>query len=233
LTFVAFRDYLGAMPRSATVHSVDVVVIAPSKGQLSVLLRRSPGGGRARWSLPWDVPRERERLGAAALRVARGALGAPPSWLEQVGAFGDGSRHPGDLPLSIAYVAAVPESVVEDEGGGEWFPAASLPLIAERQRQMVSAALDAVRARADRVPVAFYLLPEAFTLSALQEIYELLLERPLHKASFRRALQAARLVEPTKEWRSEGRGRPAQLFHYAPHKRRGGQRGVRFDLLAG
>jgi hypothetical protein len=40
-------------------------------------------------------------------------------------------------------------------------------------------------------------------------------------------------VEPTDEWRSEGRGRPAQLFRYAPRKRRGGRRGVRFELLGG
>ena len=52
-----------------------------------------------------------------------------------------------------------------------------------------------------------------------------------HKASFRRALQAAFLVEPTEEWRSEGRGRPAQLFRYAPRRRRATRRGVRFDLI--
>ena len=37
----------------------------------------------------------------------------------------------------------------------------------------------------------------------------------------------------TDEWRSEGRGRPAQLFRYAPRKRRSQRRGVRFDLLVG
>jgi hypothetical protein len=83
----------------------------------------------------------------------------------------------------------------------------------------------------DVAPVAFRLLPHAFTLSELQQAYELLLSRRLHKASFRRALQAAYLVEPTDEWRSEGRGRPAQLFKYAPRKRRGGHRSVRFDLI--
>jgi hypothetical protein len=103
--------------------------------------------------------------------------------------------------------------------------------MAPRQEAMVEAAIAAVRVRADRSPVAFRLLPATFTLSALQETYELLLERPLHKASFRRALHAARLVEPIDEWRSEGRGRPAQLFRYAPRKRRNGQRGVRFDAL--
>jgi 8-oxo-dGTP diphosphatase len=220
------------MPRAA-LYSVDVVAVTPRLGELSVLLRRAPGAGRARWTLPWDVPRERERLAAAGLRVAREALGGPPAWIEQVGAFGDNARHPSELPLSVAFAAVVPEGTADRAPEGEWFATSAHPPLPERQQQMLREAIAALRARADRSPVAFRLLPKAFTLSALQEIYELLLERPLHKASFRRALQAARLVEPTDEWRSEGRGRPAQLFRYAPRKRRGGPRGVRFDLLGG
>jgi len=96
----------------------------------------------------------------------------------------------------------------------------------------VQHAVSVVRDRMDISPVAFRLLPASFTLSELQQMYELLLGKRLHKASFRRALQAAWLVEPTDEWRSEGRGRPAQLYRYAPKKRRKGRRGVRFDLLA-
>jgi 8-oxo-dGTP diphosphatase len=106
-----------------------------------------------------------------------------------------------------------------------------LPPVPPRHRAMIDAALLAVRARLDHSPIAFSLLPPTFTLSQLQEVYELLIGRRVHKASFRRALHAAWLVEPTDEWRSEGRGRPAQLFRYAPRKRRGGRRGVRFDGL--
>jgi hypothetical protein len=83
----------------------------------------------------------------------------------------------------------------------------------------------------DFVPIAFRLLPLAFTLGALQEMYELLLGRKLHKASFRRALQAAFLVEPTDAWRNDGRGRPAQLYRFAPRKRRAARRIVRFEVL--
>ena len=88
-----------------------------------------------------------------------------------------------------------------------------------------------MRARVDQQPIAFRLLPAAFTLSELQAVYELLLGRRLHKASFRRSLHASALVEATDEWRSEGRGRPAQLFRYAPPRRRRQRRGIRFDLL--
>ncbi len=65
----------------------------------------------------------------------------------------------------------------------------------------------------------------------MQGIYELLLGRPLHKASFRRALQSAALVQPLDRWRTTGRGRPAQLYHFAPRRRRSHRRSARFDLL--
>jgi hypothetical protein len=65
----------------------------------------------------------------------------------------------------------------------------------------------------------------------LQDIYEILLGKKLHKASFRRSLQAAFLVEPADGWRNEGRGRPAQLYCFAPRRRPGTRRGVRFELL--
>ena len=213
------------MPKAA-LYTLDVVALAPLGGELAVLLQRGAGARRA---LPWGAPRDRERLTAGAHRVARTALGAPPAALEQVGAFGDGLRHPSGADLSVAFAALVTaEQAAAAEG--DWVPTGALPALPERQRAIIAAAVEAVRARADRAPVAFQLLPAAFTLSALQETYELLLDRRLHKASFRRALHAARLVQPIDEWRSEGRGRPAQLFRYAPRKRRRGQRGVRFDV---
>jgi 8-oxo-dGTP diphosphatase len=165
----------------------------------------------------------------AARRIATEAAEVEPTWLEQVGAFGDGRRHPTETDLSVAYVGVVPQGsplAATEESG--WFALADVPTITPRQRAVVDAALETIRLRLDQAPIAFRLLPPTFTLSELQQTYELLLGRRLHKASFRRALQAAWLVEPTDEWRSEGRGRPAQLFRYAPKKRRGGRRGVRF-----
>ena len=218
-----------------TTLSVDVVLLTPREAQLAVLLRRDPDApARERWSLPWDGARGEETLEEAARRVARGALGTPPAWLEQSGAFGDKRRHPGGAEVSVSFVALVPsDASVPEASEAAWFSLADLPALPPRQRAMTEAAFDAIRLRLDQAPVAFRLLPPTFTLSELQEIYELLLGRRLHKASFRRALQSAWLVEPTDEWRSEGRGRPAQLFRYAPRRRRGNRRGVRFDLLIG
>ena len=214
-----------------TTLAVDVVVLSPRSDALAVLLARSPAGARERWSLPWDAPAVGEALEDAAARIAGAVLGAAPAFFEQVGTVSDTRRHPGDAEISIGIAALSPAGVGEVSGDAEWFPLASLPTLAPRHRTIVDRAAAVVRQRVDQSPLAFRLLPPTFTLSDLQSVYELLLSRRLHKASFRRALQASYLVEPTDEWRSEGRGRPAQLFRYAPKKRRGARRGVRFDLF--
>ena len=215
-----------------TTLAVDVVVLSPRADALAVLLVRAPAGARERWTLPWDAPQPEEGLEEVASRVAESALGHAPAFFEQVGAFSDGRRHPGDADVSVGIVALVPASVDAPAEDAEWFPLAALPPLAPRHRTVVERAAAVARQRVDQSPLAFRLLPATFTLSDLQSVYELLLGRRLHKASFRRALQASYLVEPTDEWRSEGRGRPAQLFRFAPKKRRGARRGVRFDLFA-
>lgn len=205
------------------------MALTPRDGELAVLLERESG---SRWVIPWEAPRGDERLDDVAQRVVRESSASVPSWLSQIGAFADG-RHPSDLDLSVGYVALVPMGAGGESptDGTEWRSVSEVAGLGERQGAILQGALATVRDRLDLQPIAFRLLPAAFTLSELQQMYELLLGRRLHKASFRRALQAAFLVEPTDEWRSEGRGRPAQLYRYAPKRRRRARRGVRFDLL--
>jgi len=212
--------------------TIDVVLLTAVGSQLAVLLCRAPDG-RERWVLPWDAQRPAETMEAAASRTARAASVGEPAWLEQIGAFGDGKRHPSESDISIAYAGLVAMGTPSPIGGVyAWFTLPDVPQLAPRQRLILDSAVTMIRTRMDQSPVAFRLLPQMFTLTELQQTYELLLGKRLHKASFRRALQAAWLVEPTDEWRSEGRGRPAQLYRYAPRKRRPAQRGIRLDLLS-
>jgi 8-oxo-dGTP diphosphatase len=213
-----------------TSYSVDIVLVTAMGNELAILLTRS-SSERERWSLPWRFAQAGESLDSAAARVAQDALGEPPIWVEQIGAFGDGKRHPSDADISVTFVALVPHETASPRAGYAWFPVKDLPAVSPRQRAMVEGATRTIQGRLDQAPIAFRLLPSTFTLGELQQMYELLLGKRLHKASFRRALQGAWLVEPTDEWRSEGRGRPAQLFRYSPKKRRRAHRGVRFDFL--
>lgn len=209
--------------------TLDLVLFTPRGRQLAVLTRVAPRAGGAP-SLPWVAIEGTAALDALAQQQAKQALGLAPSWLAQLGAFGDGIRHPSGAALSVGFVGVAPLGTAAPPGM-EWSSLSEVSALGARQGRIVDAAVRALRDRMDLAPIAFRLLPTEFTLSELQEVYELLLGRRLHKASFRRALQGAYLVEPTDEWRSEGRGRPAQLFRYAPRKRRGLRRSVRFELL--
>jgi len=212
--------------------SVDVALFTPRGNELAVLLL-SPSGarGRGRWVLPSDAVRVDEPLDAAAARIARDALGAVPSFLEQSRAHG-GARRVASFPhIAVAYFGLTPDPAGVRRNAA-WVALSDLPSLTPRVKEEIDSALATLRGHVDRLPIAFRLLPPTFTLSDLQSVYELLLGRRLHKASFRRSLHAAALVEATDEWRSEGRGRPAQLFRYSPPRRRRQRRGVRFDLLA-
>ncbi|HEX4933600.1 MAG TPA: NUDIX domain-containing protein, partial [Gemmatimonadaceae bacterium] len=220
-------------PSGRSPYSIDVVLLTPRGKQLAVLCERARDPrARERWQLPTHWVEGDETLEVAARRVAATSVGAEPTWIAQVGAFADGRAHPSDAELSVAFVAVVPAARLErSDAESAWFSVGEPPTLPARHRTMLDAAVATLRARVDDAPIAFHLLPELFTLTELQAMYELLLGRRLHKASFRRALQAADLVEATDEWRSEGRGRPAQYFRFVPRRRTDGPRSVRFDLL--
>jgi len=211
--------------------AVDVVLFTPRGHELAALLIPAGPAARPRERLlvPSDTLRPDETLDTAAVRIARDASGAVPSLLEQAGALGGAKRQPDLASVAITYFGLIPDAASRRLGA--WIVLSETDGLGGREREQLELALAAMRARVDQQPIAFRLLPVAFTLSELQGVYELLLGRRLHKASFRRALHASALVEPTDEWRSEGRGRPAQLFRYAPPRRRRQRRGIRFDLI--
>lgn len=206
--------------------TIDLVLCSARAGRLHVLVVKSAAGKHV---LPFAWSVDGEALEQTARELARDITGHAAAWMAP-GVALSGKKHPAESALSVPYVGVM-SATTPTPGGAAWFPVDALPALASRQRAMADGALETLRLHMDGAPVAFRLLPPAFTLSELQQAYELLLGRRLHKASFRRALQAAYLVEPTDEWRSEGRGRPAQLFRFSPRKRRGGHRSVRFDLI--
>ena len=194
-------------------------------GELAVALDADGRG----WKLPTTAWSGRPALIDSVARVTKARFAARATWSELATASaGNGDRHGADL--SLVYAAAVPSDAVARTT--TWHPIAHLPQrVVARHRVAIDAAIAHIARRADQSEVAFHLLPRTFTLSELQRVYERLLGRPLHKASFRRALHNAHLVKALDEWRMEGRGRPAQLFVYAPRRQRNARAGLRLDTL--
>ena len=86
--------------------------------------------------------------------------------------------------------------------------------MASDHRRILATALSRLRGKLKYRPVVFELMPEAFTLSALQRAVEAIAGVPLHKQNFRRALERAELVEGLGRVDSETGGRPAELFRF-------------------
>jgi len=204
------------------------------EGHLAVLI--DSGTPAARAGVPSAALFAGEDPDSAAARAARNLLGRAPAWSAQGATVASAvstlpAARGASSPLAISYVLLVPAGT-ESPVGCVWRRIGRGSALPVATKKVVDEAVALLRSRMDLEPIAFRMLPPSFTLSELQELYELLLGRRLHKASFRRSLQASYLVQPTDAWRSEGRGRPAQLFRYAPRRGRGGlHRSVRFELL--
>jgi hypothetical protein len=87
------------------------------------------------------------------------------------------------------------------------------PMISDHRR-ILATALGRLRGKLKYRPVVFELMPDAFTLSALQRTVEAIAGVPLHKQNFRRALERAELVEGLGRLDAETGGRPAELFRF-------------------
>ncbi len=90
-----------------------------------------------------------------------------------------------------------------------------LPSLAFDHAEIVAYGIERLRNKLEYTTVGFQLLPERFTLTELQQVYETILERKLDKRNFRRKIDLLGILTPLKEARREGRTRPAQLYRFS------------------
>lgn len=80
-------------------------------------------------------------------------------------------------------------------------------------------AIERLKNKVQYTTIAFNLMKEEFTLTELQQVYEVLLNKPLLKANFRRKI--ADMVTETEHYQENGGHRPSKLFRfnkgYWPH----------------
>ncbi|MEM9738368.1 MAG: NAD regulator [Pseudomonadota bacterium] len=81
-------------------------------------------------------------------------------------------------------------------------------------RRILATAMGRLRGKVKYRPVVFELMPDRFTLSALQQVVESLLGLSLHKQNFRRALEKTGLVYGTGAMETSTGGRPAELYRF-------------------
>ena len=87
------------------------------------------------------------------------------------------------------------------------------PMISDHRR-ILATGLGRLRGKLKYRPVIFELMPEAFTLSALQRTVEAISGVALHKQNFRRVVERTGLVEGLGRMDADTGGRPAELFRF-------------------
>jgi ADP-ribose pyrophosphatase YjhB (NUDIX family) len=204
--------------------AVSTVIFAlrphPETGASTVwipLVRRIRSPHRGAWALPGGPLGADESLQDAAGRNLLETTGLTPQYLEQLYAFGDVSRSPGQRVVSIVYWALVrgeeADRALVDENI-TWLSTDDLPELAFDHNLIVEYALWRLRNKMEYSRIAHAFLGERFTLAHLREVHEAVLQRPLDPANFRRMMESSKAVVPTDEYVTGTPHRPARLYRY-------------------
>lgn len=220
--------------------TVDVVVFSMREMRLHVLvIERGIPPFEGRWALPGGFVLPRETVEQAAARELEEETGLRDVYLEQLYTFSAPDRDPRGRVVSVAHMALLPMDCLDRVVGGsdarraawvvlpdgiERVEPAGMPAPkghkkrTERERHfafdhdvIVATALARLRGKLEYTTLAFKLLPEEFTLTEAQRVYEAILGRSIDKVTFRRRLTQLGLVEETGNMR-RGAHRPARLY---------------------
>jgi ADP-ribose pyrophosphatase YjhB (NUDIX family) len=100
-------------------------------------------------------------------------------------------------------VTKVEREVVESNG------------IAFDHAKIIEYGIERLRSKIEYTDIAFNLMPELFTLTELQKVYEVILDTELLKANFRR--KTANMVIESNEYTKNAGHRPSKLFRFNPN----------------
>ena len=210
-------EYYSRHPRFHV--AVDCIIFGFSQEELSLLLlkrRFEPGQGE--WSLMGGFVQEGESVDNAAKRVLAELTGLTNVYMEQVGVFGEVDRDPGERVISTAYYALVNineyDRQLVEEHNAYWIKIDELPTLLFDHQQMVDKARQLMKTQSATMPIGFNLLPELFTLTQLQNLYEAINGNPVDKRNFRKRVAENPFIAKTPFIDKKGSRRGASLYKF-------------------
>lgn len=223
--------------------SVDCVIFGYDDDGLKVLLieQRAPEAGSGsemsiQLALPGDLIWQDESLDDAAQRVLFELTRLDGIFMKQFHAFGDPDRvreakdqvwlksfrnEPEARVLTVAYYGLVSLHEYAPEpasfaGSTKWVDVAEIPDLAFDHNAIVSGAFHTLKEQLESHFISFELLPKKFTLSQLQTLHEIVLDKKLDKRNFRKNVKRMSHVVPLDEKQTGVLHKPAQLFSFSP-----------------
>lgn len=219
--------------------SVDCVVFGFDSEKLNVLVVErtlSDGSGEVEFSdltLTGNHIYEDETIVEAADRILFDLTGLADIYLEQFKTFASPDRlkkendrkwllHDGRDPdkriVSVGFFALLATQKVTIEWKGrnvKWMPVDEVGKLAFDHNLILEEALKALRSKLLHEPIGFELLPEKFTLSQLQKVYEIILDTTFDKRNFRKKVARMKYLIPLDEKQKGVAHKPARMYLFS------------------
>lgn len=198
--------------------TVDIILFTVKEDNLKALLvKRAIEPFKDMWAIPGGFIRMNESLEEAAKRELVEETNVKDVYLEQLYTFGDPKRDPRTRVVTVAYFALVNSEKFKlkastDVKDVRWFSMYELPELAFDHKKILEYALKRLRWKLEYTTLAFSLLPEEFTLTELQKIYEIIFNKKLDKRNFRKKIKALGLVKETTQYKEDVAHRPPKLY---------------------
>jgi 8-oxo-dGTP diphosphatase len=216
--------------------TVDLAVFTIRAGLLCALLvQRAQHPFQGYWALPGGFVRAHESAGQAAWRELGEETGTSfTGHLEQLRTYSDPDRDPRMRVVSVAHVALAPH-LPDPRAGGDaaaarWWPVEDLnpdeaaspdaPDLAFDHAQILTDALDRVRAKLEYTTLAASFVDEPFTLADLRRVYTAVWGKAPDLGNFRRKVLSTEgfVAEAERSPAAAGPtgGRPPLLYQRGP-----------------
>lgn len=184
--------------------AVDCIIFGFKDKELHILLTRRPlEPNKGEWSLMGGFMDEEEGLQNAAEKVLYRYTRQDGIYMEQVGAYGEMGRDPGDRVVSVTYYALVKledfDTSLAKEFDAQWVNVRELPNLIFDHNKMVDDALQLLRYKASSQPIIFEFFEEKFTLPALQDLWEAIYQMPADKRNFRKKVSSMDILDKLEE----------------------------------
>jgi len=193
--------------------SVDCVILGFEENKLKVLLIQHKGGPKdGEWALPGDFVQKDMDLNEMPYEVLHRLTGIKDIFVEQLGAFGQSTRVDYRRIITIGYYALInPRKYELKIGSGarkiKWFPISDTPCLIFDHNSILNSAIKKLQDDLEIKPIGSELLPEEFTLTQMQNLYESILGEKQDTRNFRRKIANLRILKDT-----------GKVDHSAPHR---------------
>jgi ADP-ribose pyrophosphatase YjhB (NUDIX family) len=182
------------------IVTVDIVLLTLLKEQVQIgLLPRpaEPFKGRAALIGGYVHTDEDKDAEQAVRRILQAKAGLTGLFFEQLRTFASRDRDPRGWSVSIAYFALVPHGVLRDMATRELqvHSADAPPRLPFDHNAIVASALERLRGKGAYSTIPARLLPDVFSMSELQQVYEIVMGERLDQSAFRRKIADLDLLE--------------------------------------